>query len=196
MPEENILYLNNQILITKILQTRFYKSIKAKTFLFMLCFAQLVFSQVAPGPNAQLLDNKNGINKFKLCSFLEIHKANLKEMPAKNDVHVKWYTYMGTDVPTVFDYKIKQLDLGYYKNKLYKILVQFDGTEEEEADNIKSKLDLLFGSGKEIEKDDDPTCKYAWEAIKVYLYFEYNGKEINLFMSSKILGKQIILDEL
>lgn len=165
----------------------------------MLCFAQLVFSQVVPAPNTQYmqsLDAKNGINKFKLCSFLEIHKTNLKEMPAKNDVHVKWYTYMGTDVPTVFDYKIKHIDLGYYKNKLYKILVQFSGTEEEEIDNIKNKLVLLFGPGKEIEKDKDSTCKYTWETTKIYLYFEYNEKEINLFMSSKILGKQIILDEL
>lgn len=162
----------------------------------MLLFSLLVFSQVAPAPNSQLLDSKNGINKFKLCSFFEIHKTNLKEMPAKNDVHVKWYTYLGTDVPTVFDYKIRQLDLGYYKNKLYKILVEFDGTDQEEADNIKSKLDLLFGSGKEIEIAGDPTRKYAWESTKIYLYFEYNGKEINLFMSSKILGKQIILDEL
>jgi hypothetical protein len=178
------------------LKIRLYKGVKIKAFLFMLCFVQLAFSQVVPTPSMQLLDAKNGINKFKLCSFFEIHKANLKEMPAKNDVHVKWYTYMGTDVSTVFDYKIKHLDLGYYKNKLYKILVQFDGTDEEEADNIKIKLDLLFGPGKEIEKGDDPTCKYAWDATKVYLYFEYNEKEINLFMSSKILGKQIILDEL
>jgi hypothetical protein len=169
---------------------------RIKAFLLMLLFSPLVFSQVAPAPNSQLLDSKNGINKFKLCSFFEIHKANLKEMPAKNDVHVKWYTYMGTDVSTVFDYKIRQLDLGYYKNKLYKILVQFDGTDEEEANNIKSKLDLLFGFGKEIEKEGDPTRKYDWEATKIYLYFEYNKKEINLFMSSKILGKQIILDEL
>jgi hypothetical protein len=196
MPEENILCQNNLILITKILQIRFYKDIKIKAFLFMLCFAHFMFSQVVPAPNIQPLDAKNGINKFKLCSFFEIHKVNLKEMPAKDEVHVKWYTYTGTDVPTVFDYKVKQLDLGYYKNKLYKILVQFDGTEKEEVDGIKSKLELLFGTGKEIEKDNDPTHKYAWEATKVYLYFEHNDKEINLFMSSKILGKQIILDEL
>jgi hypothetical protein len=181
------------------LQARLYKDVKIKAFLSMLCFAQLGFSQVVPAPNvqyAQSLDAKNGINKFKLCSFFEIHKANLKEMPAKNDVHVKWYTYMGIDVPTVFDYKIKHIDLGYYKNKLYKILVQFNGTEEEEIDNIKSKLVLLFGPGKEIEKDKDSTYKYTWETTKIYLYFEYNEKEVNLFMSSKILGKQIILDEL
>jgi len=172
------------------------KSIRRIFVLLMLLFSQFVFSQATPAPNAQLLDTKNGINKFKLCSFLEIHKANLKEMPAKSDVHVKWYTYTGTDVSTVFDYKIKQIDLGYYKNKLYKILVQFDGKDKDQVDNIKSKLDMLFGLGKEIEGDKDPTCKYYWETMKIYLYYEYNDKEINLFMHSKILGKQIILDEL
>lgn len=209
MQEENILCPNSLILITRKLQPGFInkatlKIIKRGCFLFMLCYWQLVFSQLntqgtntlTPAQNAYTLDAKNGVNKFKLCSFFEIHKANLKEMPAKNEVHVKWYTYTGTDVPTVFDYKVKQLDFGYYKNKLYKILVQFDGTEKEEVDGIKSKLELLFGSGKEIEKDNTPTRKLVWESAKIYLYFEYNEKEINLFMSSKILGKQIILDEL
>jgi len=198
MPEENILYPNNLTLITRVLQIRSYKGLKIKAFLFMLCFAQLVFSQVVPAPNIQPLDAKNGINKFKLCSFLEIHKANLKETPNLNDARVKWYTYTGTDVPTVFEYKVKQLSLGYYKNKLYKISVQFDEKQDVKTDDIKNKLEMLFGAGKDLlaNKDIKQNGKYAWEATKVYLCFEYNEKEISLYMYSKILEKQIILDEL
>jgi|GEM_PF-1520734 len=198
MPEENTLYLNNRILITRVLQIRFYKGVKIKAFLFMLCFAQLVFSQVVPTPNIQPLDAKNGINKFKLCSFLEIHKANLKETPNPSDTRVKWYTYTGTDVPTVFEYKIKQLNLGYYKNKLFKITVQFDEKQDVKTDDIKNKLEMLFGVGKDLLKNPDAkqTGKFAWEGMKVYLGFEYNEKETKLYMHSKILERQIILDEL
>jgi hypothetical protein len=198
MPEENILYLNNRILTTKVLQIRLYKGVKIKAFLFMLCFTQLVFSQAVPTPNIQPLDAKNGINKFKLCSFLEIHKVNLKETPNPSDTRVKWYTYTGTDVPTVFEYKVKQINLGYYKNKLFKITVQFDEKQDVKTDDIKNKLEMLFGVGKDLLQNADAkqNGKYVWEAIKVYLCFEYNEKEISLYMYSKILEKQIILDEL
>ncbi|HTA61268.1 MAG TPA: hypothetical protein VK835_02380 [Bacteroidia bacterium] len=180
------------------MQIRLYKGVKIKAFLFMLCFTQLVFSQAVPTPNIQPLDAKNGINKFKLCSFLEIHKVNLKETPNPSDTRVKWYTYTGTDVPTVFEYKVKQINLGYYKNKLFKITVQFDEKQDVKTDDIKNKLEMLFGVGKDLLQNADAkqNGKYVWEAIKVYLCFEYNEKEISLYMYSKILEKQIILDEL
>ena len=89
-----------------------------------------IFAQVVPAPNVPPLDAKNGINKFKLCSFFDIHKANLKEISVGTDTKVKWYEYTGTDISSVFEYKVKQICLGYYKNKLYKITVLFDGSKE------------------------------------------------------------------
>jgi len=146
----------------------------------------------------QPLDAKNGINKFKLCSFYEIHKANLKEAPAQKDTRIKWYTYIGNDVQTVFEYKVKQINLGYYKNKLYKITVQFDETQGIKTADIKNKLILLFGEGRYEQSADikHPTEKDVWETTKVYLSFDANNNEISLHTYSKIIERQIVSDEL
>jgi hypothetical protein len=165
---------------------------KLKALLFICCFINVAFAQVAQ-PNMPSLDAKNGINKFKLCSFYDIHKANLKEDAAQKDTRIKWYTYTGTDVPTIFEYKVKQINLGYYKNKLYKITVLFDETQSIKTADIKNKLILLFGEGKYEQK---PTEKDVWETTKVYLSFEVTGNQISLNTYSKIIEKQIISDEL
>jgi hypothetical protein len=150
--------------------------------------------------NAQTLDAKNGINKFKLSSFLEIHKANLKELSDSSSASIKWYAYIGTDVPKVFEYKVKQITLGYYKNKLYKIFVSFDGNQTIQTDDVKSKLELLFGTGKYRENylaDRHHDWSYTWESTKVYLCFDkLNDKEIYIWTFSKVIEKQIIFDEL
>jgi len=165
----------------------------------LLCFASCVFSQVVQPAYINPLDAKNGINKFKLCSFFDLHKANLKEILNQKDTKVKWYTYTGNDVDSVFEYKIKQISLGYYKNKLYKIIVLFDTTQGIKTDDIKNKLDLLFGKGKQTENnpsDKSKTTRYFWESTKVYLSFEFNEKEISIYTHSKIMEKLIISDEL
>jgi hypothetical protein len=165
--------------------------------LLMFCCVGYIPAQVVQQPNVPALDAKNGINKFKLCSFHEIHKANLKEILGANDTRIKWYTYVGTDVQTVFEYKIRQINLGYYKSKLYKITVLFDETQNIKTDDIKNKLELLFGIGKPEENLlNSKTKKYVWETTKVYLSFEYNEKEISIYNYSKIMEKQFISDEL
>jgi hypothetical protein len=166
---------------------------KFKVFLFIYFFSIIGFAQVVQQPNVPPLDAKNGINKFKLCSFYDIHKANLKEAPAQKDVRIKWYTYTGTDVPTVFEYKVKQINLGYYKNKLYKITVQFDETQGIKTADIKNKLTLLFG---ESRHEQNPNEKDVWETLKVYLSFEVNGNNISIYTYSKIMEKLYISDEL
>jgi hypothetical protein len=163
-----------------------------KTLFFFCCVIKIAFAQVAP-PNVLPLDAKNGINKFKLCSFYDIHKANLKEALAQKDTRIKWYTYTGIDVQTVFEYKVKQINLGYYKNKLYKITVQFDETQSIKTADIKNKLILSFGEGK---YEQNPTEKDVWETTKVYLSFEMSGNQVILNAYSKIIEKQIISDEL
>ena len=165
---------------------------KFKAFLFICCCINLAFAQVAP-PGVPPLDAKNGINKFKLCSFYDIHKANLKEAPEQKDVRIKWYTYIGTDVPTVFEYKVKQINLGYYKNKLYKITVQFDETQGIKTADIKNKLILLFGESRHEQSTKE---KDIWETSKVYLSFDVNGNNISIYTYSKITEKLYISDEL
>jgi hypothetical protein len=172
--------------------------IRIKLILLICCCINLALAQVVQQPNVPPLDAKNGINKFKLCSFYDIHKANLKETPAQKDVRIKWYTYTGTDVPTVFEYKVKQINLGYYKNKLYKITVLFDEAQAIKTDDIKNKLILLFGEGKYEQSADAKhlTEKDVWETLKVYLSFEVKGSEISIYCYSKIMEKQYISDEL
>ena len=181
-------------LYTKKRLPRFARNDKRIHVLLVVCFfVNYAFAQVVQQPNVPPLDAKNGINKFKLCSFLEIHKANLKETPNPKDVRVKWYTYIGTDIQTVFEYKVKQINLGYYKNKLYKISVLFDETQSINTTEIKNKLELLFGAGK---LEENKSNKYVWETTKIYLSFEFNEKEISIYTYSKILEKQLISDEL
>ena len=78
---------------------------KVKALLFICCIVKIAFGQVLQ-QNTPTLEAKNGINKFKLCSFYDIHKANLKEAPAQKDARIKWYNYTGTDVQTVFGSEI------------------------------------------------------------------------------------------
>ena len=172
------------------------------TLLALFFIPYYAFSQ-APNGQTQIapnLDAKNGINKFKLGSFLEIHKANLKEASDSTSGSIKWYFYTGNDVQYVFEYKVKQITLGYYKNKLYKIFVSFDKSQDIKTDEVKNKLELLFGPGKYKENyvaDKHHDWSYTWESAKVYLCFDkVSDKEIYIWTFSKLIEKQIIFDEL
>jgi len=172
--------------------------VRVNLCLLICCLIEIAFAQVAQ-PNVPPLDAKNGINKFKLCSFYDIHKANLKEAPTQKNTRIKWYTYIGGDVQTVFEYKVKKINLGYYKNKLYKITVQFDESQNIKTDDIKNKLTLLFGDANYQQKGTDtknPTEKDIWETTKVYLIFEFSPNDINIYTYSKIMEKLYISDEL
>jgi hypothetical protein len=96
-------------------------------------------------------------------------------------------------VPTVFEYKVKQINLGYYKNKLYKITVQFDETQGIKTADIKNKLILLFGESRHEQSTKE---KDIWETSKVYLSFDVNGNNISIYTYSKIMEKLYISDEL
>lgn len=170
---------------------------KSIIFLSILCITNLVTSQ-----SLSNLDSKYGINKFKLESSFSTHQANLK---LDLDGKVKYYKYIGTDIPSIFDCNINKIILGYYKNKLYFILFELKDDKQLFVDLVYDKLEQLFGptSVNTNIKKGPLTYQfvYVWQTDKTYLSFDKqlpNDLQIGrtaIWMKSNVLDNQKASDD-
>ena len=86
---------------------------RIKFLLSIVCmYTNLCFSQ-----DKNNLDKKYGINKFKLESTTSLYKGFLRTKIFKQD-KVKYFDYIGTDIKDLFGFKVKEVILGFYKDKL------------------------------------------------------------------------------
>lgn len=174
-----------------------------KNFLIFLAFffsSFIIFSQTNTN-----LDNKNGFNKFKLGSNFNLHKSNLK-FQTKDKNNVSYYTYIGQDIKSVFGVKIHEILIGYYKNKLYTISVDFGIIENSQSGKIVNELNKIFGE-QEIETNrNSESFEYEWviswstnnvhlQMNKMSCSFEFKPCVVAFFLISKNIQKEIDLDK-
>lgn len=161
-----------------------------KQFIIILLF---VFPNLIYSQSLSNLNIKYGINKFKLESPYSIQSSNLDY---KFGDEVEYYNYTKNDISKILNYNVRQINLGYFNKKLYYIGIVFD-TSYHHKDLVHNKLVNLFGkeTGYYTNYTTGPihfNWVYVWETSKVTLqYEEYTSGEINLWMTSRILEKQI-----
>jgi len=148
------------------------------------------------------LDEKYGIKKFKLESnYSELQNS----LELDIDGTVRYYKYIGGDVTSIFETKVKEIILGYYNNQLYYIGIILDDSSQIYPDIIYDKLKTLFGEGlmQTNYKKGPLTYKfgYAWETEKTYLAFneqlpnEVQSGKTSIWMISNVLDKKMAEDD-
>ncbi len=155
------------------------------------------------GQNLENLDNKMGFNKFKLESSYDKYKANLK-LTIKETNGVNFYDYVGGDIKSVFGVLVKQINLAFYKGKLYSISIEFDYTSEEEDLVLQRHLKELFGITailKNIKTSSGALLDWVmqWDSKKVLLQIQkynllsstYPGWSTEIFLYSKKIKSEI-----
>ncbi|WP_297510183.1 hypothetical protein [Flavobacterium sp.] len=173
-----------------------------KTILIIFTFLSslTLFSQT----NANL-DKKNGFNKFKLGSNTELHKKNLKYF-AKNKDNVTFYYYIGSDIQNVFNVKIDKILLGYYKNKLYTISIDFGVLNDSVSGKLIRELEKIFGDVEIETNEKSETFEYEWVAAwstdnihmqinKMSCSFEFKPCSVSIFLNSKKIEQEIQNDK-
>jgi len=129
----------------------------------------LIFSSILSVGNSQnssMLDQKFGINKFKLESNIENYINDLDYKSTDNNV--KYYTYRNVSKIKILDENLNEIWLGFYKNKLYIVSVYLKNTDNNIQMEVLKKLENLFGPSIK-GWDDNQDWAYKWETKKTYL---------------------------
>lgn len=169
-----------------------------KNLLLFLCFYQLMGNTYSQSMNK--VDEKYGLNKFKLESSITLYKNNLKQI--NYDGEVKFYNYTGTDIKTIFNYKVKEIILGYFESKLYYVAFKFYNNDELfNSSFFYENLKDLYGKGKlEVSYktgDYEYDWGYYWQGKKTYLRFDKSKSgDITLWLISETMKKEILNKEL
>ncbi len=157
--------------------------------------------------NLQNLDLKYGFNKFKLESSIQNYSNDLVYISVDKVSGVKFYSYTKKDI-SVFGFKdVKQIWLGFYKDKLYNIDVVLNGGDTMYSTIVPKLIELFgtptyFNEGSEYfgEQDvktymEDPrqwvTLKTLLGINKVKCNSPSRPCTINIFLVSQKLKKEI-----
>lgn len=147
------------------------------------------------------LDNKMGFNKFKLESSYDLYKSQLNYRLTGQD-KVIYYDYNGNDINSVFNVFVKRINLGFYKNMLYTISIDFITVDKEDETILQNELQELFGRQRISYNSSSSIGEYdwamQWESKNVILQLDKiscnnnsNPCEVELFMLSKKLKIEI-----
>lgn len=173
-----------------------------KYFLIANFFISLFLS--TNGQNLDALDKKMGFNKFKLGSTFQEYANDLKYV-FSGDNNDKYYRYIKKDIKQLFDSRINEINLGFYKNKLYTISIFFEIMTEDESKNILGKLMELFGIPKKADAKANSSYdwQFHWNGSKVLMVFSkysclFKGDqacEDEIFINSKDIQTKMTIDQ-
>lgn len=179
-----------------------------KQLKFIPVFFVLLNSFTSQSQDIQNLDTKYGFKKFKLESSYDLYKSQLKLI--QNQEKKAYYEFTGTEYSEIFGYKVNNINLCFYKNKLYEISIEYDLKTEEYKTDIIRHLESLFGTTEQKFEDSviewEPKeygWNYFWEGKKTLLNFSKDKKEryahgptsISILIRSKVIKNQIANDE-
>ena len=142
------------------------------------------------------------MKKFKLESSYNEYSDDLSFIAEEK---VKYYIYVGSDIKTHFDERIKEIVLGFYKNILFYILYGLDDSILPRTQVFVEKLQSLFGDGmfnrNQKIGDMNLMISHIWNTKKVHLQFDriktdlVDDYSVKLHMHSLIIEEQIKMDD-
>lgn len=169
----------------------------------MLVTLVALLNLVAFAQQPDKLEQKNGVLSYKLGQPYKSYSTSLEFDRKEKDV--SYYKNVASSPSSIFSEKWDSFFLGFYKDKLYCIQVDFfidDLTKEETfVENYKT----LFGYATELtEGGFGAEWGYHWESKSVTLQLTKGlnssvdptlRKRIVLYMVSKPIQKQILDDQ-
>ena len=128
------------------------------------------------GQSAQKLDVKYGFKQFKFG----MHISQIRNI-AKNDSaldknpNVEEYLYTGKDLNSLYDVKVWQISLTFYKKRLYMIMISLGsptiGYTDAEFNLVQYSLEKVFG---------EKTFRPSNESGAIVKGFVWKGKSVTL----------------
>jgi hypothetical protein len=169
--------------------------------MLVVCVLSILISY---GQHNDKVDEKNGFLEFKFGKHPASFGNKIKQVEGYlRNKSSSTYRVVSKDYERVFGYKVKQIELWFYGNKLYAITIDF----AEAGDNIsfpyvKGQLENIFGSrhSRIIPEDSQYiqlTEGVAWEGRKNKLYIQNlrvknTGKQFaSIFYTDKVLQEQM-----
>lgn len=169
--------------------------------LLIFLFARVILC----GQSVSQLDEKYGFKSFKFNSSTAILKGKLVESQVNSmeTLGVKSFLYTGQEYQDVFGCAVDDINLHYYKDKLFQITISFyDGFSNEEFNKIKYSLEKLYGIAKRINKPEDSDIKdfagYGWVGAKVKLelirieFFDLHGRGGYISITEENIFQQVL----
>ncbi|MEX2234139.1 MAG: hypothetical protein WD824_18375 [Cyclobacteriaceae bacterium] len=155
----------------------------------------------ASGQNIQNLDQKYGINIFKLGSTFSTYSGDCT-FEAEGKDGVKYYQYSKWFNIKIFNSSAgKEVKLGFYKDKLYTVSIDLLLLNDDEYNSLLRDLESLFGDGIPGPSSEMYDYRYFWKTEKTYLGLEkysckssYNACKTNIFIVSSKIAQEIKSD--
>lgn len=157
--------------------------------------------------NLNNLDEKYGFNKFKLGSLYQNYQKDLNFLFKDDETGVNFYKYTKKDINVFGFTNIKEIGLGFYKDKLYTINIDINPTYNDDMyHSILSNLKKIFGYPTSSSLEGNGNSSYQrnienvnqWLTNKTVLGFNkikctspLNPCSLNLFLVSQVIQRQI-----
>jgi hypothetical protein len=166
----------------------------SKNFLFLI----LILSISVSAQNLSNLDNKYGINIFKLGSPINNYAKDCTFETNDNN-GVKYYTYNKWYAIKILGFSAtNDVHLGFYNDKLYTISIDLAIFDQIEFDQFQKKLEELFGHSIPAKRDPMYDDRYFWKTYKTFLGLEkyscsssYKPCKTSIYILSNIIDEQI-----
>ncbi|PZP44683.1 MAG: hypothetical protein DI598_14195 [Pseudopedobacter saltans] len=147
----------------------------------------------------------NGIAIFKFGENISKFNKDLKLSMKGYGDNCNYYRYKGNQLNTLFKVPVKEVKLGYYKNRLWFISIDFDSSIIGDNGNkyLISRLDGILGKGSfSYSSDNGKDWSEQWSTSKNVLQIcKYkadlsNGQAPNtqIFLINKSLYEEYKLD--
>lgn len=175
------------------------KTMKIILLIYLIAFPIICFSQ-----STKDLDLKNGFRNFKLGSSPDqIKNIKKSDFQFSKNPNVTKFTNIGKDNIYIFNVKIENVDLSFFRNKLFSIRVIFDDMtadnnfELSEFNSVLTALEKTYGNiWSSVENEDGVFLNGAiWEGDKVVLELlriDYRKKYNNIGGYMHIYDKKLI----
>lgn len=130
-----------------------------KIYFLLISF---LISNLIFGQSVNDLDIKNGFRHFKLGSSpSQIKNIVKQENQFSKNPNVVAYDYVGNDIDYIFNVKVDEVNLSFFKNKLFSIRVSFGNLEQSqdfevyEFNSILYALERTYGTDWVRPKNDE-----------------------------------------
>ncbi len=137
-----------------------FKTEQMKKAIFIIII--IFFSNSIVAQSVNDLDIKNGFRHLKLGSTpSQIKNIVKQENQFSKNPHVVAYYYVGSDIDNIFNVKVDEIKLSFFKNKLFNISITFGNLEESkdfevyEFNDILSALERTYGTNWVKPKNDE-----------------------------------------
>lgn len=148
----------------------------------------ICFYHVSIGQDISKLDAKNGFRD----AIFGTNVTEFKNLVKVDEAGDKVYYKRTTDDLKLGDYQLKNISYGFYKNKLYCVMISIEGYSNSRG--VLGILQAAYGKGSQ---DNEYIEEYVWFGSVVYMDYDENSitKNSHVFITNNEISDLIQADK-